>query len=98
MNLSKCLLIAAFGCVSLVCFAVDQKALKDVLAKVDANLKTPEGKKYDEHMAKDFERYIPAVRECKKTENGSPADFDLLLRLNAAGKIGEVLVYPETPM
>lgn len=101
MRLSSCKSALLVACVlaDLACFAADRKALKDAVAQVEANLKTPEGKKYeDEHVGKDFEKYIPAVRECKKTESGAPADFDLLVRLNADGKIAEVLSYPETPM
>lgn len=79
-------------------FASDRKQLTDAAAAVDANLKTPEGKKYEEHMGKDVEKYFPVLRPCMQTEGGKPADFDMLLRLNGDGKIAEVLIHPDTPM
>jgi hypothetical protein len=91
-------LLLTLVCIASLSFASDRKQLKDAVAAVDANLKTREGKKYEEHTGKDFEKYIPAVRDCKKTESGTPADFDMFLRLNADGKIADVLIYPETPM
>jgi len=97
-DFSCALVLFACTCVCMFAVASDRKQLTDALAAVDANLKTPEGKKYDEHMNKDFEKYIPAVRQCKQTESGSPADFDMLLRLNSDGKISDVLIHPETPM
>lgn len=85
-------------CIAALSFASDRSQLKAAVAAVDANLKTPEGKKYEEHMGKDVEKYFPAMRECKKTESGTPADFDMLLRLNSDGKVAEVLIHPETAM
>src|SRR4051794_17185642 len=78
-------------------FAADKKELSEAVASVEANLKTPEGKKYDEHMTADFQKYTPQVRQCKQ-ESGTPASFDMLLRLEGDGKIADVLVHPETPM
>jgi hypothetical protein len=88
--LSVLFLLAALG------FAADRKHLSDAMAAVDANLKTAAGKRYDELMGKEFpERYLSSVKQCKKSAPKLDP-FDLLLRLNAKGKVEEVLVYPET--
>ena len=84
---------------SVLSLAADRKQLSAASAAVEANLKTPEGKKYeDQHVGADFQKFAPAVRQCKPAGSGVPTDFDIFLRLNADGKIAEVLVYPETAM
>ena len=82
-----------------ICSAADKKQLAAALAAVDANLKTPAGKQYDDLIGKEFpERYWSSVRQCKQSiPAGNTIDpFDMFLRLNAEGKAQEVLVYPET--
>jgi hypothetical protein len=84
---------------SVLSFSADRKQLSAASAAVEANLKTPEGKKYEnDHVGQDFQKYAPAVRQCKPAGSGTPTDFDLLLRLNPDGKVAEALVYPETVM
>ena len=80
--------------------ASDKKKLKDALAAVDANLKTPSGKRYDEAMSKEFpEKHVDGIRQCKQSVGGkAPAPFDMFLKLDNAGKVNQVLVYPETRM
>ncbi len=80
--------------------AADKKQLAAALAAVDANLKTAAGKQYDELLGKEFpEKYLSSVRECKQSLPGGTSidPFDMFLRLDADGKVQEVLVYPETP-
>jgi hypothetical protein len=80
-------------------FAADKKQLEAAVAAVDANLKTSAGKQYDELIGKEFpERYLSGVRQCKQSlPAGTSIDpFDMFVRLNADGKVLEVLVYPET--
>ena len=79
-------------------FAADKKQVSDALALVDANLKTPAGKQYDEKIGQEFPaRYISSVRQCKQSNPAANFDpFDLFLRLNSEGKVQEALVYPET--
>ena len=82
-----------------ICSGADKKQLAAALAAVDANLKTPAGKQYDELIGKEFpERYWSRVRQCKQSiPAGTTVDpFDMFLSLNAEGKVQEVLVYPET--
>jgi hypothetical protein len=79
-------------------FASDKKELKDAVAAVDANQKTPEGKNYEGTLNGDLQKYMPALRQCMKTENNKPADFDMFLRLTKEGKTDNVLIYPETAM
>ena len=75
--------------------AADKKQLTTAIAAVEANVKTPAGKKYDAGVTNDFQKYAPSVRQCKQV--GSPSDFDIFLRLRDDGVIQAVLVYPETP-
>ena len=80
-------------------FAADKKQLSDALAAVDANLKTPAGKQYDERIGNEFaERYLPSIRQCKQSlpAGGSVEPFDMFLKLNAEGKVLDGLIYPET--
>jgi len=76
--------------------AVDKERLADALAAVDANLKTPAGKKYDEQFGGElFNKYQAGIKQCKGS--ASKVDpFDILLKLSGGGKVEEVLVYPET--
>jgi len=97
------LLIFFLGCMMLVspCFGVDKKKLSDAFAAVDANLKTPAGKQYDESFGNELYRnYLPNMKQCKQS---APAGtklepFDMVLKLDAQGKVQEVLVYPETQL
>jgi len=84
---------------SLYCVAADKKQLEAALAAVDANLKTSAGKQYDALIGKEFpEKYWSSVRQCKQSlPPGTAVDpFDMFVKLNADGKVQEVLVYPET--
>jgi hypothetical protein len=103
---SKCLPACATLMVTLVSafsisFAADKKQLEAALTAVEANLKAPAGKQYDESIGKEFpEKYLPRIKQCKQS---LPADssidpFDLFVRVKSDGKIQEVLVYPETQL
>ncbi len=79
--------------------AADKKQLLDALAAVDANLKTPAGKQYDERIGKEFsDKYMSSLKQCKQSlPAGTTIDsFDMFLKLNAEGKVLEGLVHPET--
>jgi hypothetical protein len=92
-------LIIAFVLLASLCVAADKKQFSDAIAAVDANLKTPAGKQYDERIGKEFsDKYISSVRECKQSlTGGATADsFDMFLKLNAEGKVLEGLIHPET--
>ena len=83
---------------SFVSFAADKKQLSDALAAVNANLKTPEGKRYDEQIGKEFmPSFGAALKQCKQSApSGSTSPFDMFLKLNADGSVSEGLVYPES--
>ena len=92
--LCACLLLASLG------FGLDKKRLTDALASIDANLKTAAGKQYDEKIGQEFPlKYLSSVRQCKQANPSTSLDaFDILLRLNAEGKVQEALAYPETAL
>jgi hypothetical protein len=81
------------------CLAADKKQFSDAIAAVDANLKTPAGKQYDERLGKEFAgKYMSSFKQCKQSlPVGTTIDsFDMFLKLNAEGKVLEGLVHPET--
>lgn len=66
---------------------------------VEANLKTPEGKKYDEQMGTEFlQKHLGPLRQCKKTAGNDLRSFWILLKLDKDGTAKEVLLYPETAL
>jgi hypothetical protein len=81
------------------CLAADKKQLEAALAAVEANLKTPAGKQYDEQLGKEFmDRYLPGLKPCKQ---GLPAgtkidSFEMFMKIKSSGQVAEVLVYPES--
>jgi len=92
-------LFVAFVLLTSLCVAADKKQFSDAIAAVDANLKTPAGKQYDERIGKEFsDKYISSVKQCKQSlPAGTTADsFDMFLKLDAEGKVLEGLVHPET--
>ena len=81
--------------------ATDKKKLSDAVAAVDANLKTSAGKQYDANLSKEFSaRYATTIRQCRQQAGSDriPAPFDLLMRVDEAGNVIEVLAYPEAGM
>jgi hypothetical protein len=73
-------------------------SLKDAQAAIDASLKTPEGKAFDERMGSEFSaHHLDPLRKCKAA--GNPLEnFWILFRLDANGGVEEVLLYPETKL
>ena len=92
-------LLVAFGLLASLCLAADKKQFSEALAAVDANLKTPAGKQYDERIGKEFSgKYMSSLKQCKQSLRAGTTiySFDMFLRLNAEGKVLEGLVHPET--
>ena len=89
----------ALACLALCSIAADKKQFSDAISAVEANLKTPEGKRYDEQFGKELvPKFGPALKECKQsTSSGSKSTFDIFLKLTADGAVSEGLVHPETP-
>ena len=81
------------------CLSADKKQLEAALAAVEANLKTPAGKRYDEQIGKEFmDRYLPGLKQCKQ---GLPAgtkidSFEMFMKIKSSGQVADVLVYPES--
>ena len=80
------------------CLSADKKQLEAALAAVEANLKTPAGKQYDQQLGKEFMGYLPALKACKQ---GLPAgtktdSFEMFMKIKRGGQVAEVLVYPES--
>jgi hypothetical protein len=72
-------------------------SLSEARAAIDANLKTPEGKDYDERMGKEFmEKHMSALRQCKQSAGNDLDSFWILLKLDKDGSAEEVLLYPTT--
>lgn len=83
-------LLAAFG---------DEKptSLLDARAQIEANLRTREGKAYDEVMGKDFsENHLQAIKQCKEKAGKDLESFWILLKLDRNGAVMEVLLHPTT--
>ena len=97
--ISRMLLLFVIAALGPNCSAADKKQMSDAVAAVDANLKTPAGKAYDERLGKEFpERYMSSLRQCKQAlPSGTSIDsFDMFLKLDSAGKVMDGLVHPET--
>jgi hypothetical protein len=62
---------------------------------IESNLRTPEGKAYDQQVGAEFTRIHPdTIRLCKTTSPEEKEEFWLLLKFNSKGAIKEVLLYP----
>jgi hypothetical protein len=74
-------------------------SLSEARAAVEANLRTPEGKKYDEQMGTEFlQKHLGPLRQCKQTSGDDLRNFWILLKLDRDGTAKEVLLYPETKL
>ena len=73
-------------------------SLADARDAVEANLRTPEGKAYDEQLGKEFQqKHLSTLRDCKKS-TGDLSNFWILLRLEKSGAVKEVLLSPTTKL
>jgi hypothetical protein len=88
------LLFLAMG--SLQVLADDKPtSLSEARAAVEANLRTPEGKAYDQQLGKEFpQKYLDTMKQCKQSAGNDLADFWMLIRLDKSGAVKEVLVAP----
>ncbi len=70
-------------------------SLSAAQSAVEANLKTPEGKAFDERLGTEFvQKHLAPFRQCKQTAGGDLASFWILIRLDGDGSVKEVLLYP----
>jgi hypothetical protein len=72
-------------------------SLSDAQAAVEANLRTPEGKAYDEKLGTEFvQSHLGAIRQCKQSAGDDLRNLWILLKLEKDGIVKEVLLYPAT--
>jgi hypothetical protein len=64
---------------------------------VEANLRTPEGKAFDEQLGNEIVRdHIGTMRQCKQANGDDLRSFWTLLQLDKDGTVKEILLYPQT--
>jgi hypothetical protein len=69
-------------------------SLSDAQAAVEANLRTPEGKAYDEKLGTEFvQSHLGAIRQCKQSAGDDLRNLWILLKLEKDGTVKEVLLY-----
>jgi hypothetical protein len=74
-------------------------SLSDARAAVEANLRTAEGKAFDEQLGTEFvQKHLGPLRECKQTAGDDLRSFWILLKLDKDGSVQEVLLSPETKL
>jgi hypothetical protein len=72
-------------------------SLSEAQAAVEANLRTPEGKAYDEKLGTEFvQSHLGAIRQCKQSADDDLRNLWILLKLEKDGTVKEVLLYPAT--
>jgi hypothetical protein len=85
---------------SLVAAATDKAtSLSDAQAAIEANLRTPEGKAFDDRMGKELvDKHLAPIHQCKQSAGGDLASFWILLKLDKDGAAQEILLYPTTKL
>jgi hypothetical protein len=74
-------------------------SLSAAQSAVDANLKTPEGKAFDQRMGTEFvQNHLAPLRQCKQSAGDDLTSFWMLLKLDKDGSVKELLLYPSTKL
>jgi hypothetical protein len=74
-------------------------SLSDARDAVEANLRTSEGKAYDEQLGTEFvQKHLGPLRQCKQSAGDDLRSFWILLKLDKDGTVKEVLLYPATKL
>ena len=82
-----------------VCADDKPTSLADARNAVEANLRTPEGKAYDERLGKEFmEKHLSTMKQCKPSDGKGLDNFWILMKLDKDGAVKQVLLQPETKM
>jgi len=94
------LLVIALAFSSAATFAdAKSTSLGDARTAVEANLKTPAGKAYDEKFGKEFtDKHLSTMKQCKQSAGGDLESFWILMKLDKGGAVEEVLLHPATKM
>ncbi len=98
MILTMALLAIFLGTLGSLPPADKSTSLLDAQAAIEANLKTPEGKAFDERMGPEFvQKHMGPLHACKQSGN-ELSNFWLLLKLDKDGAVAELLLYPTTKL
>ena len=94
------LLVITLAFLAAVTFADDKPtSLGDARVAVEANLKTPEGKTYDETLGKEFvDKHLGTMKQCRQSAGSDLESFWILMKLDKDGAVKEVLLHPATKM
>jgi hypothetical protein len=81
-------------------FAADKPtSLSEARDAVERNLRSPEGKAFDEQLGAEFvQKHLGPLRQCKQTAGKDFRSFWILLKLERDGTVKEVLLSPETTL
>lgn len=95
---SVCLFVFLLLIGTALAFSDDKPtSLSDAQAAVEDNMRTAEGKAYDQQMGNDLmQKYLDNLRQCKRTAGGSQESFWILMKLDKDGWAKEVLLHPVT--
>jgi len=68
-------------------------------AAIDANLRTPDGKAYDETLGGELlQKHRDTLKQCRQNAAGKAESFWMLLKLDKTGAVEELLLHPTTAM
>ena len=100
MDIKLSLVIVAVAFLVAATLADDQAtSLAEARAAVEANLKTPEGKSYDEKLGKEFtEKHLSTMKQCAQRAENDRESFWILIKLDKDGAVKEVLLHPATKL
>ena len=94
------LVVIAVAFLAAATLADDQAtSLHEARAAVEANLKTREGKTYDEKLGKEFmEKHLSTMKQCAQRAENDLESFWILMKLDKDGAVKEVLLHPRTKL
>ena len=100
MDMRISLLVITLGFLAAATFADDKPtSLGDARAAVEANLKTPEGKTYDEKLEKEFvDKHLGAMKQCKQGAGSDLENLDTDETRQRRRRQGSPLLHPATKM
>jgi hypothetical protein len=100
MDMRISLSVIAVAFLAAATFADDKPtSLAEARTAVEANLKTPEGKTYDEKLGKEFiDKHRSTMKQCKQSAGSDLESFWILMKLDQDGTVEEVLLHPATKM
>ncbi|HEU5411478.1 MAG TPA: hypothetical protein VFU57_10690 [Candidatus Acidoferrales bacterium] len=92
-------LIVALAAGGRILAADNATGLAEARAAVEANLKTPAGKAYDQQLGKEFmDKQLSTMKRCKASAGNNLDSFWILMKLDKDGAVKEVLLHPTTKM